>query len=93
LLRRERSYFVCRAFDDRSHAVLGALKKLLDCLPVEVLHGKPVGILVMGATPHQYLGVDWQLRAVLQWFGALKVPVSVYLTSADFTVADPSRKG
>ena len=38
----------------------------------------------MGATPHHYLGVDWQLRAVLAWFGALVVPTSVYLESAHF---------
>jgi len=67
----------------------GALKNLLDWLPVEALHGKPVGIVAMGATTHHYLGVDWQLRAVLQWFGALTVPGSVYLTSADFTDGAP----
>jgi FMN reductase len=38
----------------------------------------------MGATSHHYLGVDWHLRAVLAWFGALVVPTSVYLESAHF---------
>src|SRR5260370_13125118 len=38
----------------------------------------------MGATSHHYLGVDWQLRAVLAWFGALVVPTSVYLESGHF---------
>jgi NAD(P)H-dependent FMN reductase len=28
--------------------------------------------------------VDWQLRAVLAWFGARVVPTSVYLESAHF---------
>src|SRR5271155_1597650 len=62
----------------------GALKNLLDHLPVEVLAGKPLGIVAMGATQHHYLGVDWHLRDVLAWFGALLVPTSVYLMSADF---------
>jgi len=63
----------------------GALKNLLDLLPVESLQGKPVGIVAMGATPHHFLGVDFHLRDVLSWFGALTAPTSVYLTSADFT--------
>ncbi len=62
----------------------GALKNLLDHLPIESLAGKPVGIVAMGATQHHYLGADWHLRDVLAWFGALVVPTSVYLASADF---------
>jgi hypothetical protein len=49
----------------------------------------------MGATLHHYLGVDWQLRAVLAWFGALVVPTSVYLESGHFQdgkLADPSAR-
>jgi FMN reductase len=62
----------------------GALKNFLDLTPLETLRGKPVGIVAMGATPHHYLGVDWHLRAVLAWFGALVVPTSVYLDSSYF---------
>jgi NAD(P)H-dependent FMN reductase len=62
----------------------GALKNLLDLTPVEALRGKPVGLVAMGATLHHYLGVDWHLRAVLAWFGALVLPTSVYLESAHF---------
>ncbi len=70
----------------------GALKNLLDLAPIEALRAKPVGIVAMGATPHHYLGVDWQLRAVLAWFGARVVATSVYLESAHFrdgALADP----
>lgn len=63
----------------------GALKNLLDHVPVEGLRDKPVGIIAMGATPHHYLGVDRHLRDVLSWFGALVAPNSVYLASADFS--------
>jgi FMN reductase len=63
----------------------GALKNLLDHIPVEGLMGKPCGIIAMGATPHHYLGVDWHLRGVLAWFGAAVPPTSVYLASADFS--------
>jgi FMN reductase len=62
----------------------GALKNLLDLIPVDALRNKPVGIVAMGATLHHYLGVDWHLRAVLAWFGALALPTSVYLESAHF---------
>jgi FMN reductase len=62
----------------------GALKNFLDLAPLESLRAKPVGIVAMGATPHHYLGVDWHLRAVLGWFGALVVPTSVYLDSGHF---------
>jgi FMN reductase len=62
----------------------GALKNLLDHLPLESLAGKPIGVVAMGATQHHFLGVDWHLRDVLAWFGALIVPSSVYLASSDF---------
>jgi FMN reductase len=62
----------------------GALKNLLDLTPVEALRSKPIGIVAMGATAHHYLGVDWHLRAVLAWFGALVAPTSVYLESGHF---------
>ena len=62
----------------------GALKNLLDLTPLEALRGKPTGIVAMGASSHHYLGVDWHLRAVLAWFGALVAPTSVYLESAHF---------
>jgi|SRR5438093_13317025 len=62
----------------------GVLKNLLDITPVEALQNKPVGIVAMGASPHHYLAVDSQLRAVLAWFGALIAPTSVYLTGGDF---------
>ena len=73
----------------------GALKNLLDLTPVEALRAKPVGIVAMGATLHHYLGVDWQLRAVLAWFGALVAPTSVYLESGHFQdgqLTDPAAR-
>lgn len=70
----------------------GALKNLLDHLPVEALMGKPAGIVAMGATAHHYLGVDRHLRDVLAWFGALVAPTSVYLVSADFVDGEPSER-
>lgn len=63
----------------------GALKNLLDLLPVEALQNKPAGIVAMGSTTHHYLGVDFHLRDVLAWFGALVAPTSVYLSSGDFS--------
>lgn len=68
----------------------GALKNFLDLLPVESLCGKPCGIVAMGAGLHHYLGVDWQLRQVLSWFGAFLAPTSVYLASDDFSEGKPN---
>ncbi len=65
-------------------SITGALKNLLDQIPIDALMGKPVGIVAMGATTHHYLGVDWHLRDILAWFGAFVAPTSVYLSSADF---------
>lgn len=70
-------------------SLTGALKNLLDLTPVEVLRGKPVLIVAMGATDHHSLGVERHLRDVLSFFGALPVPVDVYLTSADFKEGAP----
>jgi NAD(P)H-dependent FMN reductase len=71
-------------------SITGALKNLLDQLPVEALAAKPVGIVAMGATHHHFLGVDWHQRDILAWFGAMVVPASVYLTSADFVAGELS---
>jgi FMN reductase len=69
-------------------SITGALKNLLDHLPVEALAAKPVGIVAMGATHHHFLGVDWHLRDILAWFGAIVVPTSAYLISADFEAGE-----
>ncbi len=62
----------------------GALKNLLDLVPVEGLLGKVCGLVGMGATDHHYLALDTQLRPVLTWFGAHLVPSAVYLQSRQF---------
>jgi FMN reductase len=62
----------------------GALKNLLDHVPVEGLMGKACGLVAMGATDHHYLTVDTQLRPVLAWFGAHVMPGMVYLQSSHF---------
>ena len=70
----------------------GALKNLLDHVPVEGLHGKACGLIGMGATDHHYLSIDSQLRPVLAWFGVHVVPGMVYLQSGHFRdgqLADP----
>jgi FMN reductase len=68
----------------------GALKNLLDHVPVQALQGKACGIAAMGASAHHYLGVDGHLRDVLAWFGAVVAPTSVYLSSSDFADGAPA---
>jgi MsuE subfamily FMN reductase len=62
----------------------GALKNLLDLIPLESLEGKPVGLIATGATAHHYLAIDTGLRPVLAWFNAFVLPGSVYLEHHDY---------
>jgi FMN reductase len=62
----------------------GVLKNFLDIVPIEALRDKPVGLTVLGASLHHYLGVDTAMRAVFAWYGALALPTSVYLAGNDF---------
>lgn len=71
-------------------SLTGALKNLLDHLPVPALRDTPVAIASMGASDHHYLGADRHLRDILTFFGALTTPTSAYLTSRDFTDGTPS---
>jgi FMN reductase len=71
-------------------SLTGALKNLLDHLPVPALRAKPTAIAAIGATDHHFLGADRHLRDVLTFFGAATTPTSLYLTSRDFTDGIPS---
>lgn len=63
----------------------GALKNLLDHIPLSVLEGRPIGLVGTGATAHHYLMIDHEMRAVLAWFNAYVLPGSVYCENSDFT--------
>jgi FMN reductase len=71
-------------------SLTGALKNLIDHLPVPALRDTPTAIAAMGASDHHFLGVDRHLRDILTFFGALTTPTSAYLTSRDFTDGEPS---
>ena len=70
----------------------GSLKNLLDLTPVPALQGKVVGIVAMGASDHHFLGAERHLRDVLAFFGAVVMPVAVYLNGADFTDGVPGER-
>ena len=57
----------------------GALKNLLDHIPVEALMGKVAGLVGNAASDHHYLSIDQELRPVLMWFNMHLVPGSVYV--------------
>ncbi|WP_272477925.1 NADPH-dependent FMN reductase [Baekduia alba] len=71
-------------------SLTGALKNLIDHLPVPALRAKPVAVVAIGASDHHFLGVDRHLRDILTFFGAATTPTSAYLTSRDFTDGAPS---
>lgn len=65
-------------------SMTGALKNVIDQLPVPALDGKVVALVTMGGSEHHFLGAERHLRDVLAFFGALVTPVAVYLTAGDF---------
>jgi FMN reductase len=71
-------------------SLTGALKNLLDHVPVPALRGRPTAIAAIGATDHHFLGADRHLRDILAFSGAATTPTSLYLTSRDFTDGVPS---
>jgi FMN reductase len=72
-------------------SMTGALKNLLDHVPVPALERTPTAIVAMGGSDHHYLGVERHLRDVLAFFGAHVLPTAVYLTGRDFTDGTPSQ--
>jgi FMN reductase len=73
-------------------SLTGSLKNLLDQTPVPTLRGKVVGLVAMGASDHHFLGAERHLRDVLAFFGAVVMPVAVYLTGADFADGAPGER-
>jgi FMN reductase len=65
-------------------SLTGALKNLLDHVPVGALQRTPTGLVAMGGSDHHHLGAERHLRDVLAFFGAHVLPTAVYLTPADF---------
>jgi FMN reductase len=73
-------------------SLTGSLKNLLDLTPVPALQGKVVGLVAMGASDHHYLGAERHLRDVLAFFGAVAMPVAVYLNGKDFEDGAPGER-
>jgi FMN reductase len=73
-------------------SMTGSLKNLLDLTPVSTLQGKVVGLVAMGASDHHFVGAERHLRDVLAFFGAVVMPVAVYLTNKDFTDGVPGER-
>jgi FMN reductase len=73
-------------------SITGSLKNLFDLMPVPALQGKVVGLVAMGASDHHYLGAERHLRDVLAFFGAVAMPVAVYLNGGDFEDGVPGER-
>ncbi|MFE3058736.1 NADPH-dependent FMN reductase [Nocardia sp. NPDC059239] len=65
-------------------AMPGVLKNLLDLTPLDALEGKVLGLVAMGASPHHYLAIDYEIRRLAAWFGAIVPATTVYLTGSSF---------
>jgi FMN reductase len=70
----------------------GSLKNLIDLTPVPALQAKVVGTVAMGASDHHFLGAERHLRDVLTFFGAIVMPVAVYLNGTDFADGVPGER-
>jgi FMN reductase len=73
-------------------SMTGSLKNLFDLMPIPALQGKVVGLVAMGASDHHYLGAERHLRDVLAFFGAVAMPVAVYLNGGDFIDGVPGER-
>jgi FMN reductase len=73
-------------------SMTGSLKNLLDLTPVPALQGKVIGLVAMGASDHHFLGAERHLRDVLAFFGAVVMPVALYLGSSDFADGVPGER-
>jgi len=73
-------------------SMTGALKNLLDQLPLESLEGKATAIVAMGNTQHHFLGAERHLRDVLAFFGAALTPVASYIAAEDFSDGAPGER-
>ena len=73
-------------------SLTGALKNVFDQLPVPAIAGKVAGLVAMGASDHHFLGPERHLRDILAFFGAVPMPVAVYLTGADFEDGVPGER-
>lgn len=62
----------------------GALKNLLDRVPLDSMEGKAVALVATGASDHHYLAIDMAMKPVLAWYNAFLLPGSVYLNGADY---------
>jgi FMN reductase len=71
-------------------SMTGVLKNLLDHVPVEALEGKPTAIVAMGGSLHHFVGAERHLRDVLAFFGAVVMPVALYLSPGDFDDGVPT---
>jgi FMN reductase len=88
----ERADVVVFATPTYRGSMTGALKNVFDLLPVPALQAKVVALVAMGGSDHHFLGADRHVRDVLTFFGALPLPVSAYLTGADFDEGAPGER-
>ncbi len=73
-------------------SITGSLKNVFDQLPVPTIAGKVAGLVAMGASDHHFLGPERHFRDILAFFGAVPMPVAVYLTGADFEDGIPGER-
>jgi FMN reductase len=73
-------------------SITGSLKNVFDQLPVPTIAGKVAGLVSMGASDHHFLGPERHFRDILAFFGAIPMPVAVYLTGADFEDGAPGAR-
>jgi FMN reductase len=73
-------------------SMTGALKNLLDQVPVAALRDTPTAIVAMGGSDHHFLGVERHLRDVLAFFGAHSLPNAAYLSGRDFSDGRPNER-
>jgi FAD reductase [NAD(P)H] len=65
-------------------SITGALKNLIDLMPVSDLRGKVMGFIATAGTTHHYLVIENQLKPIAGYFRAFVAPSHIYAENQHF---------
>jgi len=65
-------------------SIPGALKNLLDLVPIQSLEAKPIALVANGGNPEHSQAIDKHLKPIIHYFKMNTLPTDVFVTSNDF---------
>ncbi|WP_404328299.1 NADPH-dependent FMN reductase [Mesobacillus maritimus] len=65
-------------------SIPGALKNLLDLVPVQSLEAKPIALVANGGNPEHSQAIEKHLKPIIHYLKMNALPTNVFVTSNDF---------